>query len=190
MSPNISTFNLANSTKPITLIDLPGHPNLRYKLPHHLPQTHTILFVIDAATLQRSIREVAEYLYDVCVEIRRYKYLSRQRKPLRMGLVCHKQDLFTALNGEKCRVLIEAEMDKLRVTRLAGAKALVTNKSGLDKFSAEREEIEAELQFLGYDADKFGFEQLGDEVDVRVFETTVGNEKGVEEVREWIVEAL
>jgi len=61
-------FNFGNN-KCATVVDIPGHERLRYKyFDQYKSSAKGIVFVIDSSTIQKDIRDVAEYLYTLLSE--------------------------------------------------------------------------------------------------------------------------
>lgn len=87
------------------LIDIPGHERLRDKFFDKFKSgARGIVFVIDSATLQKSVRDVAEYLYviltDSIVDSVRPKIL----------ILCNKQDELSAKGAEIIQSILEKEL--------------------------------------------------------------------------------
>lgn len=50
----------------LRLVDVPGHERLRMKFFDQFKETtRALIFVIDAMTFQKDLRDVAEYVYDL-----------------------------------------------------------------------------------------------------------------------------
>jgi small GTP-binding protein len=89
----IMTLDYLSTDQPIKkvhVIDIPGH--LHYH--HHQHDFHAykkslkgIIFVIDSTTIEKDIKHVSDYLYDILHD----KYFRNQRLPLL--IFCNKQDL-------------------------------------------------------------------------------------------------
>jgi signal recognition particle receptor subunit beta len=59
MQTNSSTLTL-DGRKPMTVIDVPGHPRIRDQFKDHMPNARAVLFVVDASTISRNGAAVAE----------------------------------------------------------------------------------------------------------------------------------
>lgn len=62
------------------------------------------MFVVDSTTLNRQIRSVAEYLYDVLAKAQ----VQKNRIPILIA--CNKSDMITALPTDKVKLMLENEM--------------------------------------------------------------------------------
>ncbi|KAJ4711070.1 putative Signal recognition particle receptor subunit beta [Melia azedarach] len=116
-----SESNKKGKTKPIHLVDVPGHSRLRPKLEEFLPQAAGIVFVVDALEFLPNCRAASEYLYDILTKS------TVVKKKLPVLICCNKTDKVTAHTKEFIRKQMEKEIDKLRASRSAVSEADVTN---------------------------------------------------------------
>ncbi|CAG8522785.1 5510_t:CDS:2 [Paraglomus occultum] len=130
---------------PVHIVDIPGHEKLRFKFTEFIPIARGVVFLIDSATIGRSVRPVAEYLYDILAN----KHVIKRKIPVLIA--CNKKDLLTSLPHEKIQVLLEDEIDQLRITRTA---------------SLDHRDSGDEIEFLGYENEKFKFEHLVNKVEI------------------------
>lgn len=165
MKENVYTGILADcaSSKPKTLVDFPGHPKLSGGLVDYLAKARGIIFVIDAATLARNLRNVTDYLYGILAE----PIVRKQKTPIL--IVCNKTDLVTALKEAKAKILLEDEIARLRTTRSAAHDAV-----GGDV---------QEDSYLGFEGEDFKFDHL--ENPIEFASCSVVNDN-IEAVTEWI----
>ncbi|KAI8879968.1 P-loop containing nucleoside triphosphate hydrolase protein [Backusella circina FSU 941] len=162
MKENEGQITLANKT--FELVDMPGHERVRYRYAELLPVTRSIVFVLDSTTLNRQVRPVAEYLYDVLAQ----SVVQKGRIPVLIA--CNKCDMITALPTEKIKLLLESEINRLRGTRTAAVE------------QQESEGDEGQV-YLGYEGDDFKFEHLDNEVD---FERCSVEKEDLDNVTHWI----
>ncbi|KAJ3412219.1 hypothetical protein HDV05_001079 [Chytridiales sp. JEL 0842] len=164
--------------KPVHVLDIPGHPRLRFKLLESLPSAKIIIFMLDSSRLGPSLgassasnnqlRSSAELLMDVLSD----KGVGKDK--VRVVVVCNKQDQLLSMGAEKAKEVLEAEMDRIRSTRAAGVESQVGGGN-------------EEETFLGYEGESFKFEQLENEVEfvetslTGVFERTFSGEGGEED---------
>ncbi|KAG0746442.1 hypothetical protein G6F57_000512 [Rhizopus arrhizus] len=153
---------LAISNKTFDVVDLPGHERVRYRYVDFLPVAQSIVFVIDSTTLNKQVRSVAEYLYDVLAK----PQVQKNRIPVLVA--CNKSDMITALPTEKIRLMLETEINRLRSTRTARVE--------------QSEEDETEI-FLGYEGEDFKFEHVDNELE---FVSCSVENKDIEKVQDWI----
>ncbi|KAL3835582.1 hypothetical protein ACJIZ3_010318 [Penstemon smallii] len=127
MEPNEGTFILHSETskkgktKPVHIVDVPGHSRLRPKLDEFLPQAAGIVFVVDAVEFLPNVRAASEYLYDILTKA------SVVKRKIPVLLLCTKVDKVTAHTKDFIRKQLEKEIDKLRASRTALSSADITN---------------------------------------------------------------
>ncbi|KAL5540083.1 hypothetical protein UlMin_043154 [Ulmus minor] len=127
MEPNEGTFVLHSEkvkngkTKPVHLVDVPGHSRLRAKLDEFFPQAAGIVFVVDALEFLPNCRAASEYLYDILTNA------SVVNKKIPVLILCNKTDKVTAHTKEFIRKQMEKEIDKLRTSRSAISAADIAN---------------------------------------------------------------
>uniref|UniRef100_A0A0B6ZNL5 Signal recognition particle receptor subunit beta n=1 Tax=Arion vulgaris TaxID=1028688 RepID=A0A0B6ZNL5_9EUPU len=111
---NSGEYEILEKNKKLRIIDLPGHERLRGRLlEEYKSLARGLIFVIDSGSLQKEIKEVAEYLYTVLSD----RTVSNNAPPLL--ILCNKQDLTLAKGAKVIRSQLEKEMNTLRVTRAA-----------------------------------------------------------------------
>ncbi|CAO3676724.1 unnamed protein product [Rhizopus stolonifer] len=160
MKENEGAILLSNKT--FDLVDLPGHERVRFRYIDFLPVTQSIVFVVDSTTLNKQIRSVAEYLYDVLAK----PQVQKNRTPVLIA--CNKSDMITALPTEKIRLMLETEINRLRATRTARVE--------------QSEGDEGEV-FLGYEGEDFKLEHVDNEVE---FISCSVQNKDIEKIKDWI----
>ncbi|XP_020578747.1 signal recognition particle receptor subunit beta-like isoform X2 [Phalaenopsis equestris] len=126
MEPNDGVFVLhseveKDKTKPVRVVDVPGHSRLIPKLDEFLPQAAGLIFVVDALDFLPNCRTAAEYLYDILTKG------TIVKKKIPVLILCNKNDKVTAHSKEFIRKQLEKEIDKLRTSRTAISAADVTN---------------------------------------------------------------
>lgn len=161
MKENEGQVEIAN--KMFDIVDMPGHDRIRYRYVDFLPVTRSIVFVVDSTTLSRQIRPVAEYLYDVLAK----SEVQKQRTPILIA--CNKSDMITALPVEKIKLMLEAEINRLRDTRTA---------------RVEQQEEDEQEAFLGYEGEEFKFDHIDNSID---FESCSVESKNVDNIKDWII---
>ncbi|KAH7438911.1 hypothetical protein KP509_04G036600 [Ceratopteris richardii] len=127
MEANVDRFILHSDsikqgrTKPVRMVDFPGHMKLRAKLDEFLIQAGGIIFLVDAADFMPNVRSVAEYLYDILSKALIVKY------KIPVLIVANKMDKVTAHSIDFIRKQLEKEIDKLCVTRTGISDADMTS---------------------------------------------------------------
>ncbi|MBA0644804.1 hypothetical protein Goklo_028920 [Gossypium klotzschianum] len=131
MEPNESTIvlnsdsNKKRKSKPVHIVDVPGHSRLRPKLDEFLPRAAGIVFVVDSLEFLPNCHLASEYLYDILTKA------SVVKKKIPVLICCNKNDKVTAHTKEFIRKQMEKEMydpdDKLRASRSAISAADISN---------------------------------------------------------------
>ncbi|KAI8982243.1 signal recognition particle receptor, beta subunit [Mycotypha africana] len=148
---------------------MPGHDRVRYRYLDFLPVTRCIIYVIDSTTVNRQIRPVAEYLYDILAKPK----VQKQRIPILIA--CNKSDMITALPVEKIKTLLEAEMNRLRATRTAR----------VEQQQADVDDEEEQEAYLGYEGENFKFDHVDNTVD---FESCSVEKQELDNIKDWIMQ--
>uniref|UniRef100_A0A1I8IQI5 Signal recognition particle receptor subunit beta n=2 Tax=Macrostomum lignano TaxID=282301 RepID=A0A1I8IQI5_9PLAT len=134
----------AASKRRLRVVDLPGHERLRRQyLDKYKSSARAVVFVIDANSIAKELKDCAECLYNLLTE-------SDIQGRTKVLILCNKQDQAMAKTDAYVRLALERELETLRTTR-AGALA------GLSGGSAERR--------LGREGKKFEFTDSGCQVD-------------------------
>ena len=108
----ISTRNLSEDESPIDVVDVPGHPRLRQQvLKKYSSSVGGIVFVLDAVST--NVRDSAEFLYDVLTD----PVIDERVPPIL--LFCNKSDCKNAKSKTFITKQLEAELSKLKETRMS-----------------------------------------------------------------------
>lgn len=119
VASNSGEYVIAQKNKKLRVIDLPGHERLRLQmLDEYKGLARAVVFVVDSGTLQKDIKEVAEYLYTLLSD----KTVSSNTPPILV--LCNKQDLTLAKGAKVVRSQLEKEMNTLRITRAASLQSV------------------------------------------------------------------
>uniref|UniRef100_A0A0D9X9Y6 Signal recognition particle receptor subunit beta n=1 Tax=Leersia perrieri TaxID=77586 RepID=A0A0D9X9Y6_9ORYZ len=127
MEQNNDTFVLHSElerrgkTKPVHVVDVPGHARLKPKLDEVLPQAAGIVYVVDAQDFLSTMQSAAEYLYDILTKA------TVVKKRIPVLLFCNKTDKVTAHSKEFIKKQLEKEINKLRESRNAISSADITD---------------------------------------------------------------
>lgn len=87
------------------IVDIPGHERLREKfLDQYKPLARGVVFVVDSVSIQKDVRDVAEFLYNILSDAvlfnSRASYL----------ILCNKQDLSFAKGANAVKSILEKEL--------------------------------------------------------------------------------
>ncbi|KAG8301046.1 hypothetical protein J6590_061473 [Homalodisca vitripennis] len=111
----------------LRVIDIPGHERVRFKFfDQYKAIARGIIFVIDATTIQKEIRDAAELLYTILTDA---AIVSAAPRVL---VLCNKQDQTLAKGSQVVKSLLEKELNLLRSTKasqlssIEGSTAQVT----------------------------------------------------------------
>eukprot|EP00887_Chlorella_sp_A99_P002206 scaffold21.g2206.t1 len=127
MQENVAECVLAaekgGAARPLTLIDIPGHPRLRGKFDSYVDRARGIVFLVDSVDFMPKKAAVAEQLCDALC----HPSVARRRLPVL--LACNKQDMGShAHTVDFVRKQLEKEVGQMRSTR--GSLADVGDGSG------------------------------------------------------------
>jgi len=155
----------AEGKAPLEVIDIPGHERLRSKYFDEVkPSLRAIVYLVDSATLQKQLRDVAEYLFAALSDP------AVADKALPVLVACNKQDLPLAKGSSVIRRELEKELNLLRRTQ---ARSL-----------DDTEHQEKSMVFLGNMDKEFSFDDLQNEVTFS--ETSSVSDDGLRELKEFL----
>ncbi|XP_005094006.1 signal recognition particle receptor subunit beta [Aplysia californica] len=116
---NSGEYAVPEKNKNLRVIDLPGHERIRGQLLDEFKSlARGIVFVVDSGTLQKEVKEVAEYLYMLLSD----RTVSSNAPPIL--ILCNKQDLTLSKGAKVIRKQLEKEMNTLRITRAAALQGV------------------------------------------------------------------
>nr|CAD7572077.1 unnamed protein product [Timema californicum] len=167
---NVGDYVVNNRS--LRVIDIPGHERQRSKfLDQYKPVARAIIFVVDSVSIQKEIRDVAEYLYTLLSD----PVFSSNCPPFL--ILCNKQDVTMAKGIPVIKTLLEKEMNLLRKTKTSQLES--TNETSNNNNT-----------FLGKQGKEFEFSHLAP---LRVefaegFAQKQGDENSAEldQVEEWL----
>nr|XP_005006750.1 signal recognition particle receptor subunit beta [Cavia porcellus] len=108
-----------NRGNSLTLIDLPGHESLRLQfLERFKSSARAFVFVVDSASFQREVKDVAEFLYQVLLDS-----MALKNTPSFL-IACNKQGAVLKKVSKAVLKPLEIELNTLRVTRSAAPSTL------------------------------------------------------------------
>lgn len=96
---------MCNFQTSLRIIDIPGHERLREKFfDKYKSIARGIVFVIDSVTLQKDVRDVAEYLYNILAD-----NIVSSTTPSIL-ILCNKQDVSLAKGPNAVKSILEKEL--------------------------------------------------------------------------------
>ncbi|XP_051164410.1 signal recognition particle receptor subunit beta [Leptopilina boulardi] len=106
-----NTGDIVINNHSLRIVDIPGHERLRYKyFDKYKSSARALVYVIDAVTLQKDIRDVAEFLYSLLSIININRHIP-------ILILCNKQDQTMAKGWRVIKTLLEKEINLLRLTK-------------------------------------------------------------------------
>lgn len=146
MKENVEEY--ITSSKSLRIVDLPGQERLRNKFfDQYKNSAKAIVYVVDAVTIQKEIRDVAEYLYTILADP-----VVQNNNPSVL-IFCNKQDQPLAKGAQVIKSLLEKEINLVRVTK----------SSQLESVDPTQTNITA---YLGKSGKDFEFSHLNCKVDI------------------------
>lgn len=160
ISENVGTYQSGRLSAP--LIDIPGHERVRDKFFDQYKNTAKgVIFVVDSVTIQKDVRDVADYLYTLLSDA--------AIGPCSVLILCNKQDEEMAKSAQVIKTLLEKEINTVRKTRTS--KLQTTDDS------------ENNVVFLGRDGKDFEFSHLSQNVQ---FYEGSGKDNELKNLSDWI----
>uniref|UniRef100_A0A2M4AIA6 Signal recognition particle receptor subunit beta n=1 Tax=Anopheles triannulatus TaxID=58253 RepID=A0A2M4AIA6_9DIPT len=106
---NIGSYTTSKGRE-LKVVDVPGHERLRGKFfDQYKTSAKAIVYMIDSATVQKDIRDVADFLYTILAD----KAIAN----LPVIVLCNKQDETIAKSETAIRSMLEKEFNIVRQTR-------------------------------------------------------------------------
>lgn len=130
----------------IKFVEIPGNERLRsFFLDQYKYLAKGVIFVVDSVTLQRDVRDVADYLYTILADN------ALSATPIL--ILCNKQDNTMAKGSAVVQNLLEKELNLIRTTR--------TNRLQSVDNTATREDV-----YLGKQGKDFLFSHLAQNIQI------------------------
>ncbi|TRY79164.1 hypothetical protein TCAL_08331 [Tigriopus californicus] len=149
---------------PLPVVDVPGHERLRVKyLEEYKNQVKAIIYVVDSSTLQKQLRDTAEYLFNIITNPIIYT-----KRP-KIMVVCNKQDLSLAKGQNVIQKELEKEMELLRGTHSRTLQE--TNDQNVERVE------------IGQDGEEFQFRHLP--MKVEFCELSAQSSETMDSLRKW-----
>ncbi|KAJ0176730.1 hypothetical protein K1T71_007909 [Dendrolimus kikuchii] len=170
MKENVEEYITSN--KSLKIVDLPGQERLRNKFfDQYKNSAKAIVYVVDSVTIQKEIRDVAEYLYTILAD----PVVQSNCPPLL--ILCNKQDQPLAKGPQVIKSLLEKEINLVRITK----------SSQLQSVDPAQTNNAAYLGKIGKD---FEFSHLNCKVDVVEGSANAGdddNPADIKALQDWIL---
>ncbi|KAG5343334.1 SRPRB protein, partial [Acromyrmex heyeri] len=153
----------------LRIVDIPGDERLRGKyFDKYKSSVKGLVYIIDAVTIQKEIRDVAEYLYNLLSD-------PDIQKNVPVLIMCNKQDQTMAKGCYVIKALLEKEMNLLRMTKTSQLEATDASSTNV---------------FLGKQGKHFEFSHLDSQIDF--VESYASNDDSqmsanIEELKKWLI---
>ncbi|XP_047532969.1 signal recognition particle receptor subunit beta [Vanessa atalanta] len=169
MKENIEDYITSNKT--LRIIDLPGQERLRNKFfDQYKNSAKAIVYVVDSVTIQKEIRDVAEYLYTILLD----PVIQSNCPPLL--ILCNKQDQPMAKGSQVIKGLLEKEINLVRITKSSQLQSVDPSQTSNSTY----------LGKLGKD---FEFSHLSCKVEIIECSANIGdddNPTDIKALQDWI----
>jgi signal recognition particle receptor subunit beta len=153
---------VATNKGSVKIVDIPGHERLRIKfLDKYRYSSKAVTFIIDSSTIQKDIRDVADYLYTILAD--------KAFSSVPILIVCNKQDETFAKSQTVVENLLEKEFNVIRKTRTSQLESVDDSSSN--------------AVFLGRHDKDFSFSQLNRKI---IFAEASAKEQNIDSFSKWI----
>ncbi|XP_011429495.3 signal recognition particle receptor subunit beta [Magallana gigas] len=172
ISPNSGDYTVPKKNKSLKIYDLPGHERLRHQvLDQFRGLARGIVYVIDSTSLQKDIKEVAEFLYTVLSD----PVVLANAPPVLIA--CNKQDQHLVKGAGFIEKQLQKEMNTLRVTRSAALQQLDGTAGNNNSYLGKRSK---DFEFSDLKPMKVQF------VECSAVDTSDKDQPGLMEVENWL----
>ncbi|XP_026734263.1 signal recognition particle receptor subunit beta [Trichoplusia ni] len=169
MKENVEEY--LTSSNNLKIVDLPGQERLRNKFfDQYKGSAKAIVFVIDSVTIQKEIRDVAEYLYTVLSD----PTIQSNSPPLL--ILCNKQDQPLAKGSQVIKSLLEKELNLVRVTKSSQLQSVDPSQRN-------------NTTYIGKVGKDFEFSHLNSRVDIAESSANTGDDDtpaDIKTLQDWI----
>uniref|UniRef100_A0A182PHS7 Signal recognition particle receptor subunit beta n=1 Tax=Anopheles epiroticus TaxID=199890 RepID=A0A182PHS7_9DIPT len=125
----------------LKIVDVPGHERLRGKFfDEYKNIAKAIVYMIDSVTVQKDIRDVADFLYTILAD--------KATTKIPVVVLCNKQDETLAKTETAIKSMLEKEINIVRQTRKSQLQS-VDNSSTSETFLGKSANVDFEFDQLG-----------------------------------------
>ncbi|KAB0795475.1 hypothetical protein PPYR_12314 [Photinus pyralis] len=163
MKENVGEYIVKSGS--VRVIDIPGHERLRDRFfDQYKSAALGVIYMLDSATVQKDIRDTAEYLYNILSECITSSISS-------VLIICNKQDLDLSKTSTIIKSMLEKELNAVRLTK--GSQLESVDPKG------------QKTKYLGKKGTDFGFSQLP--CNVQFVEASISSDsKNIEDIEMWL----
>lgn len=164
---NENVVSIAAGDKNVRMVDIPGHDRVRNTaFDKYKNDAKAILFLLDSATVQSQVRDVAEQLYTVLADA------TVRSTKCPVAIVCNKQDQEMAKAASVIERALQREIQVLRETTSSRLASIDSDSSSA-------------ISDIGVPGQQFSFSDLKSNP-VTFIETTVLNASDIDNLKNWI----
>uniref|UniRef100_A0A182Q9H6 Signal recognition particle receptor subunit beta n=1 Tax=Anopheles farauti TaxID=69004 RepID=A0A182Q9H6_9DIPT len=125
----------------LKVVDVPGHERLRGKFfDEYKNIAKAIVYMVDSVTVQKDIRDVADFLYTILAD--------KATSKIPVVVLCNKQDETLAKSETAIKSMLEKEINIVRQTRKSQLQS-VDNSSSSETFLGKSMGVEFEFGQIG-----------------------------------------
>ncbi|XP_053663066.1 signal recognition particle receptor subunit beta [Anopheles marshallii] len=137
---NVGSFQTEKGRE-LKVVDVPGHERLRGKFfDEYKNIAKAIVYMIDSVTVQKDIRDVADFLYTILAD--------KATTKIPVVVLCNKQDETLAKSETAIKSMLEKEINIVRQTRRSQLQS-VDNSASSDTFLGKSAGVDFEFEQLG-----------------------------------------
>ncbi|XP_052860486.1 signal recognition particle receptor subunit beta [Anopheles cruzii] len=155
---NVGSFK-TDKGRELKVVDVPGHERLRGKFfDQYKSSAKAIVYVIDSVTVQKDVRDVADFLYTILAD--------KATSNLPVVVLCNKQDETLAKSESAIRSMLEKEFNIVRQTRKNQLQSVDNSSSSVaflgksDRVDFEFGQVSQSVNFVACSAQKKEFDEL------------------------------
>ncbi|CAH1638121.1 unnamed protein product [Spodoptera littoralis] len=169
MKENVEEYLTSNDA--LKIVDLPGQERLRNKFfEQYKNSAKSIVYVVDSVTIQKEIRDVAEYLYTILSDPVVQSYSTP------VLILCNKQDQPLAKGAQVIKSLLEKEINLVRVTKSSQLQSVDPSQGN-------------NSTYLGKIGKDFEFSHLSNRVEIAESSANTGDDDtpaDIKSLQDWI----
>ncbi|XP_053675169.1 signal recognition particle receptor subunit beta [Anopheles nili] len=125
----------------LKVVDVPGHERLRSKFfDEYKNVAKAIVYVIDSVSVQKDIRDVADFLYTILAD--------KATTKIPVVVLCNKQDETLAKSESAIKSMLEKEINIVRQTRKSQLQS-VDNSSSSETFLGKSAGVDFDFEQVG-----------------------------------------
>ncbi|XP_022903070.2 signal recognition particle receptor subunit beta [Onthophagus taurus] len=138
MKENTGNYLINNLS--LRIVDIPGHERVRDKFfEKYKKEARALVYVVDSSLIEKEVRDVAEYLYNILLE------LGAMNNKVKVLILCNKQDVASSKNSMAVKCILEKELTTLQRTKSSQLDSVDPKVKKGDSFLSEGEDFHFSL---------------------------------------------